>query len=50
LCKLYLKRFTLIDLESNKLMYVPEIEALVTFGLELKLPQNLLTHSVFYIS
>ncbi len=49
LLKVYLKRFVLVDIESNKLMYVHELETVVTTGLELALPHNLLSYPLFYI-
>ncbi len=50
LLKVYVKRFALVDIESNKLMYVPELETVATCALELNLPQNLLSCRVFYLS
>ncbi len=48
--KMYLKRFLFVDVEANKLMFLPELEVLITKALELTLPNNSLSYSIFYLT
>lgn len=50
LLKTYLKRFVMVDVESNKLLFSHDLETVISNALEISLPGNLLTYSVFYLS
>jgi hypothetical protein len=39
-----------IDIEANKLLFVPELEVVISKALEIKLPNNELSHPIFHLT